>query len=60
MNAVLVQVSIGIHMRASPQQAREGNAFEMHAVLIQMSIGVHMQASPQQAREGNALKWMQF
>ena len=56
MKAFLIRTALGIHMQGSPQQARKGNAFEMHAVLIQMCIGIHMQASPQQAREGNALK----
>ena len=48
MNAILVKNSIGIHMQASPQQAREGHALEIHEVLIKISIGIHMQASPQQ------------
>jgi hypothetical protein len=29
MNAVLMRISMGIHMQASPQQAREGHALKL-------------------------------
>ena len=56
MKAFVIRIATGIHMQASPQQARNGNAFEMTAILIKMFIGIHMQGSHQQARKGNALK----
>ena len=44
MKAFVIRIASGIHMQATPQQAREGNAFEMHAVFkkripLESSIG---------------------
>jgi hypothetical protein len=51
MNALSMEISIGIHMQPSPQQASEGNAFEINAILIRISIGIRKPAFSKPGQE---------
>ena len=51
MNALSMKIFIGIHMQASPQQASEGNAFEINAILIKISLGIRKPAFSKPGKE---------